>query len=393
MYEGRYVFSQVMAHLPWKTFHRCVTRHRGDHKVKSFGCTQQWRAMAIAQLLQLGSLRDIEISLRAHADKLYHLGLPTGVSRNTLSNANQVRSWKIYADFGCRLIGQAQALYDKDDFQLQLEQPAYALDSSTIDLCLSLFSWATFRTTKAGVKMHTLLNLQGNIPSFIEITEAKKHDVKVLDQMPVEAGAIYIMDRAYLDFERLYQMHCRGGQFIVRAKSNTKLRRLYSNKVERQQGVICDQIIVPAGVKTAKCYPEKLRKVGYHDQVSGKRFNFLTNNQILSPLTIAELYRNRWQVELFFKWVKQHLRIKTFYGRSENAVKTQIWIAVSVYALVAIIKKRLHLDHSLYTILQILSVTVFDKYPLYQILTNYDRKWQNDEHPKQLNLFDKTLGH
>ena len=276
----------------------------------------------------------------------------------------------------------------KTIFSCSFEQPAYALDSSTIDLCLSLFSWATFRTTKAGVKMHTLLNLRGNIPSFIEITEAKKHDVNVLDQMPVEAGAIYIMDRAYLDFERLYQMHCRGGQFIVRAKSNTKLRRLYSNKVERQQGVICDQIIVPTGVKTAKYYPEKLRKVGYHDQVSGKRFNFLTNNQILSPLTIAELYRNRWQVELFFKWVKQHLRIKTFYGRSENAVKTQIWIAVSVYALVAIIKKRLQLDHSLYTILQILSVTVFDKYPLYQILTNYDRKLQHGDYPKQLNLFD-----
>ena len=308
MYEGQYVFSQIMAHLPWKTFHRCVASHRGDHKVKSFGCTQQWRAMAIAQLLQLGSLRDIEISLRAHADKLYHLGFPTGISRNTLSNANQVRSWKIYADFGYRLIGQAQALYDQDDFQLQLEQPAYALDSSTIDLCLSLFSWATFRTTKAGVKMHTLLNLQGNIPSFIEITEAKKHDVKVLDQMPVEAGAIYIMDRAYLDFERLYQMHCGGGQFIVRAKSNTKLKRLYSNKVERQQGVICDQIIVPAGVKTAKYYPEKLRKVGYYDQASGKRFNFLTNNQVLPPLTIAELYRNRWQVELFFICCMQHMK-------------------------------------------------------------------------------------
>ena len=392
MYEGQYVFTQIMSQLPWKTFHRCVNRYQGERKVKSFRCTHQYRAMAIAQLLQLGSLRDIEISLRAHADKLYHLGLPAGISRNTLSNANQVRNWKIYADLSHRLIGQAQALYCKDDFQLQLQEPAYALDSTTIDLCLSLFPWAPFRSTKAGIKMHTLLNLQGNIPSFIEITDARTHDVKMLDQLPVQAGALYVMDRAYLDFKRLYRLHQCGGSFIVRTKSNTQWRRIYSNPAMRSEGVICDQIIRLSGVNTARHYPDPLRRIKYFDQTSARVFNFLTNNRSLVSLTIAELYRNRWHVELFFKWVKQHLRIKSFYGHSENAVKTQIWVAVSVYVLVAILKKRLHLDHSLYTILQALSVTLFDKMPLYQIFTNYNDKRVVNQFPKQLTLFDLTLG-
>ena len=388
MYEGKFVFTQLMEHLSWKTFKQCVERHQGDYKVHSFFCSQQYRCMTIAQLTGRESLRDIEICLRAHAPKLYHLGLPAGVSRNTLANANQVRSWKIYADFAQQLIQQAHLLYSKDDFKLQLDETVYALDSSTIDLCLSLFPWADFRTTKAGVKLHTLLNLQGNIPSFIDVTNAKMHDVKILDKLNLLPGAFYIMDRAYLDFERLYTMHKLGSFFVIRAKSNTQFKRVYSDPKNRKTGVIFDQIIALTGTKTSRHYPEHLRAVKYVDPDNGKRFVFLTNNRKFSALMIADLYRSRWYVELFFKWIKQHLRIKSFYGISENAVKTQIWIAVSVYVLIAILKKRLHLEASLYTIMQILSVTLFEKVQLTQLFAESLYRPHILDYPKQLTLFD-----
>ena len=388
MYQDQFVFSQIMEHLPWTTFDRCVQRYQGNRKVRSFRCSQQFRSMAIAQLTQRTSLREIEICLRAHAEKLYHLGFPNGISKSTLAKANEQRNWRIHADFAQRLIASARRLHTHDDFQMDLDQTVYALDSSTIDLCLSLFPWARFRTTKSGIKLHTMLDLRGNIPTFVEITEAKLHDVNILDAITLEAGSIYVMDRAYLDFERLYEMHQLGSFFVMRAKTNTKMRRLYSHRNDRNEGLIYDQTVALTGVKTTQHYPDQLRCIKYHDRSRDKTLVFLTNNTYLPALTIAELYKNRWHVELFFKWIKQHLRIKKFYGRTENAVKTQIWIAISVYVLIAIIRKRMNLDVSLYKILQILDTTLFEKTPLYQLLTDFDYTTHFIDQPKQLNLFD-----
>lgn len=388
MYTGKLVFAQVMDHLPWHRFHRVVDQYNGNRKIKSFPCSDQYRCMAFAQLTYRSSLRDIETCLRAQAGKLYHMGIRGGVARNTLSNANNVRDWRLYAAFTQHLIHAARRLHYEEDHGLDLDGTVYALDSSTIDLCLSLFPWARFRKTKAAVKLHTLLDLRGNIPAFIHVTEGKLHDVNILDIMAPEPGAFYIMDRAYLDFARLHTLHLNSARFVLRAKSNTKLRRLYSRKVDRTTGIICDQTVVPDGVTTPKHYPDKLRRIKYVDRETEKTLVFLTNDFILPPLTIAELYRSRWRVELFFKWVKQNLRIKSFFGTSENAVKSQIWIAVSVYVLVAIIRRRLGLDMSLHTILQILSVTPFEKTPLDQLLSSNPLQKSRPQPGNQLNLFD-----
>lgn len=388
MHSGKFVFSQVMDFAPWHTFDRCVRHYQGDRRVRSFRCSQHYRAMAIAQLTRRSSLRDLVICLRAHQDKLYHLGLSGGIHRNTLAKANERRDWRIYADYAQRLIALARPLYGPEDSELNLQETVYALDSSTIDLCLSVFPWARFRKTKSGIKLHTLLDLQGNIPSFIEITEAKLNDVNILDALLPEPGAIYVMDRAYLDYERLHLFHRYGSYFVVRAKSNTQFRRLYSHANDRNEGLIHDQSGVLTGTKSAKRYPDKLRRIKYVDRKRDKTLIFLTNNTYLPALTIAELYQNRWQVELHFKWIKQHLRIKSFYGTSENAVKTQIWIGVSVYVLLAIIKKRLELDTSLYTISQLLDTTLFEKIPLYQLFTDHGYKPEPAPRLKQLKLFD-----
>jgi transposase len=333
--------------------------------------------MAFAQLTYRESLRDIEACLRAQRSKLYHMGIRSNVSRNTLANANKARDWRIYADFAQSLINTARQLYANEDFGVELDQSVYAFDATTIDLCLSVFPWAKFRRTKAAIKLHTLLDLRGNIPSFIHISDGKLHDVNVLDQLIPESGAFYIMDRGYLDFQRLYLLTQCAAFFVIRAKSNLQFRRLYSHPINKSTGLQCDQTIVLTGFYTSKDYPQRLRRIKYHDTETGKTLVFLTNNFTLPAVTIAQLYRCRWQVELFFKWIKQHLRIKSFFGTTENAVKTQIWIAVSVYVLVAIIKKRLYLEPSLYTILQILSVTIFERMPLLQIITDYDHKTLN----------------
>ena len=386
MYPGKLVFSQVIEHLPLHTFRRCVKRYAGEHKVQSFACLDQFLCMAFAQLTYRESLRDIEACLRAQRHKLYHMGIRGGVSRNTLANANKVRDWRIYADFAQALIQIARRLYVEDDFGVDLDNTTYALDASTIDLCLSLFPWAPACRTKAAVKLHTLLDLRGNIPSFLHISDGKVHDVNVLDLLIPEPGAFYIMDRGYLDFARLYRFTLAGAFFLIRAKSNTQYRRLYSRPVDKSTGLKCDQTIVLSGVHTPRYYPEKLRRVRYYDAATEKTCAFLTNNFALPALTIAELYRCRWQVELFFKWIKQHLRIKAFFGTSANAVKSQIWIAVSVYVLVAIIKKRLKINASLYTMLQILSLTVFERIPLNQILTQSTAEYEQPESSNQLNL-------
>jgi hypothetical protein len=344
--------------------------------------------MAFAQLTFRESLRDIECCLRALEEKLYHAGFRGQVSRSTLADANENRDWRIYADFAQVLIAHARTLYLKEDFGVQLNETVYALDSSTIDLCLSLFPWARFRKTKAGIKLHTLLDLRGSIPSFIYITEAKLHDVNILDALIPEPGAIYVMDRGYLDFERLYCLHQAAAFFLIRSKSNTALRRLYSNPVDKVTGVRCDQIVALDGFYTQQSYPEKLRRIKFYDPQRDKKLTFLTNQFILPAATIADLYRYRWQVEIFFKWIKQHLRIKAFYGTSDNAVKTQIWIAVCVYVLVAIVKKRMQVSQSLYTILQILSVTLFHKKPLYQAFAESGYKNKIASIDNQLKLFD-----
>ncbi|MCY4361512.1 MAG: IS4 family transposase [Gammaproteobacteria bacterium] len=388
MYAGNFVFSQLMAHLPMHTFRRCVARYRGHHKVKAFSCLDQFLCLAFAQLTYRESLRDIEACLRAQHHKLYHLGFRSAVSRNTLANANQTRDWRIYADFAHALIHTARQLYLDEDFGIELKHTVYALDATTIDLCLSVFPWARFRTTKGAIKLHTLLDLKGNIPTFIHISDGKLHDVNVLDLLLPEPGALYIMDRGYLDFGRLYTLHQAAAFFIVRAKSNWRYRRLYSHPVDNATGLKCDQTVVLTGFYAAKHYPDKLRRIKLTDPETGKHLVFLSNNFALPAQTITQLYRCRWQVELFFKWIKQHLRIKAFYGTSENAVKTQIWTAVSVYVLVAIIKKRLNIPLSLYTILQILSVSVFEKMPLDHILTNNDYNLNQSDDPNQLILFD-----
>lgn len=349
--------------------------------------------MAFAQLTYRASLRDIEVCLRAQSSKLYHMGIRAGISRNTLANANQVRDWRIYADFAQHLIREARSLYAGTGHGLDLDDTVYALDSSTLDLCLSLFPWASFRKTKGAVKLHTLLDLRGNIPAFVHVSEGKVHDVNILDRLIPEPGAFYVMDRAYLDFSRLHLLHLLGSYFVLRSKSNTKLRRIQSRPVDRATGLIYDQVVVPAGVTTAVNYPDRLRRIKYHDQNRDKVLVFLTNNFVLPALTITELYRARWHVELFFKWIKQHLRIKSFLGTSPNAVKTQLWIAVSVYVLIAIIRKRLNLQLNLHTILQVLSLTVFEKMSLEQLLTQSPRLTPETLPDNQLNLFDLTLGH
>ena len=388
MYQGRTVFSQILDFLPMHKFRQCVNRYNGNKGVRTFTCLDQFMCMAFAQLTYRESLRDIECCLRAMKEKMYHMGISGNISRSTLADANEKRDWRIYSDFALQLIDQARQLYAGEDFGLELKETVYALDASTIDLCLSVFPWARFRTTKAGIKLHTLLDLRGNIPSFIDITDAKVHDVNILDKLIPEPGSIYVMDRAYLDFERLYKMHQCSAYFVIRKKTNTSFRRLYSNKVEKSTGVRCDQIILLSGFYSKKTYPEKLRRVKYFDIETGRSLNFFTNQFSFPALTIAELYRCRWQVEIFFKWIKQHLRIKAFYGTTENAVKTQIWIAISVYVLVAIMKKRMQIDLSLYTILQILSITLFEKKPILQVLTTSEYKKQITSDHIQLKLFD-----
>jgi hypothetical protein len=388
MNQGKTVFSQVMDFLPMAKFRRCVDKYNGNYRIRSFTCFDQFLCMAFAQLTYRESLRDIECCLRAMKEKLYHMGIRGKISRSTLADANENRDWRIYCDFAQILIHHARQLYSNDDFGLQLQETVYALDASIIDLCLSVFPWAHFRKTKGGIKLHTLLDLRGNIPSFIAITEAGVHEINILDELIPEAGAIYIMDRGYLDFERLYVLHKCASYFVVRAKVNTQLKRIYSMPVDKSYGLRCDQIVVPTGFYPRKNYPEKLRRVVFVDTEKNNRLNLLTNQMALPALTIAELYRCRWQVELFFKWIKQHLRIKAFYGTSENAVKTQIWIAISVYVLVAIIKKQLKLDMSLYTILQIFSITLFEKMPILQVLTDAVYKNEITSSHIQLNLFE-----
>lgn len=388
MNQGQPVFSQIIDFLPQKKFRQCVKRYNGNYRVRSFTCYSQFLCMAFAQLTYRESLRDIECCLRVMRDKLYHMGIRGRVSRSTLADANEVRDWRIYSDFAQILIHEARRLYAEDDFGLELNDTVYALDSSTIDLCLSLFPWARFRKTKAAVKLHTLLDLRGSIPTFIWITDGKVHDVNVLDHLLPEPGAIYVMDRAYLDFQRLYQMHLCAAIFVIRSKTNTGLRRLYSHKVDKTTGVKYDQTVVLTGFYTSKDYPDKLRRIKFYDAEKGRTFIFLTNQFTLPAPTIAELYRYRWRVEIFFKWIKQHLRIKNFYGTSENAVKTQIWIAISTYVLVAIMKKQLKIDLTLYTILQILSISLFEKKPIYHVLTESDYKNKMTSTHIQLKLFE-----
>ena len=368
MNQGKLVFAQLMQHLPLSTFRRCVTRYRGEFKVQSFSCLNQFLCMTFAQLTYRESLRDIEVCLRAQRSKLYHFGIRSTVARNTLANANAVRDWRIYADFAQSLIAMARPLYAQEPFGVDLQETVYALDATTIDLCLSVFPWAPFRSAKAAIKLHTLLDLRGNIPTFIHISDGKMHEVNILDQLLPEPGAFYIMDRGFLDFERLYRFHQNGSFFVTRGKSNLKVQRRYSHPVDRKTGLICDQSVVLTGFYSHQGFEAPLRRIRFKDPETAKTLIFLTNNFVLPAFTITELYRCRWQVELFFKWIKQHLRIKAFYGTSENAVKSQIWIAVSAYVLVAIVKKRLSLSASLYEILQILSLTMFEKIPLHQLL-------------------------
>jgi hypothetical protein len=370
MNSGKTIFSQLMEFMPAYEFRKCVEQYDGNYKIKSFSCWDQFLCLAFAQLTYRESLRDIEACLRVAETKLYHMGFRGQVSRNTLANANQVRDWRIYADFAQVLIHIARSLYANEDFGLELDQTVYALDSTTIDLCLTLFPWAKFRKRKGAVKLHTLLDLRGSIPTVIFITHGKVHDLQILDHLRKEPGAIYLMDRGYVDFARLYKIHQSMAFFVTRTKRNFNFKRLYSHLIDKSSGLQCDQTIVPVNFYAKKDYPEKLRRIRFLDPEKKKHLIFLTNNFSLPALTITELYRCRWRVELFFKWIKQHLRIKVFYGTSENAVKTQIWIAISVYVLVAIIKKRLNLDSSLYTILQILSVTLFEKTPILQALSS-----------------------
>src|SRR3990167_8245919 len=388
MYLGKTLFVQVMEFLPWKTFHRIVDRYAGDHRIRTLSCAEQFRIMAFAQLTYRESLRDIEACLAAQAGKLYHMGIGEAVARSTLAHANEVCDWRIYLEFAQRLIVKARALYVGEDFGVELANTVYALDATTIDLCLSMFPWAPFRSTKAAVKLHTLLDLRGSIPTFIHVSDGTLHDVNVLDLLIIEAGAFYIMDRGYLDFERLYALDQAGGFFVTRAKRNLDARRVYSSPVDRSSGLICDQTIALNGFYAAKHYPGHMRRIRYRDADTGKTLVFLTNQFALPALTICALYKCRWQVELFFKWIKQHLRIKRFYGTSENAVRTQIWIAIGVYVLVEIIKKQLKLDSSLHTLLQILSLTLFEKLPLQQVVVETASVNSDIVLHNQLNLFE-----
>jgi len=388
MYLGKTLFAQVMDFLPWKTFHRIVDRYGGDHRTRSLSCAEQFRVMDFAQLTYRESLRDIEVCLAAQAGKLYHMGIGAAVARSTLADANESRDWRIYFELAQRLIVKARALYVDEEFGVELANTVYALDATTIDLCLSMFPWAPFCSTKAAVKLHTLLDLRGAIPTFIHISDGKMHDVNVLDLLVIEAGAFYVMDRGYLDFKRLYELDQARAFFVTRAKRNLDARRLYSAPVNRDTGLVCDQTIALNGFYAAKHYPSHLRRIRYRDPESGKTLVFLTNQFALPALTICGLYRCRWQVELFFKWIKQHLRIKRFYGTSENAVRSQIWIAISVYVLVAIIKKQLRLDVTLHTLLQILSLTLFEKLPMQQVFGRVDPVENNLISDRQLKLFE-----
>jgi hypothetical protein len=386
MHAGKLVFAQVMEFAPWHTFRRLVIKHRGDFNVRTFSCLDQFLCMAFAQLTYRESLRDIEACLCAQPTKLYHLGIRGKVSRSALADANETRDWHIYYEFAQALIRIARRLYAKQPLGIDLNETVYALDSTTIDLCLSLFLWAQFRSTKAAVKLHTLLDLRGAIPTFIHISDGKLHDVNVLDLLTPEPGAYYVMDRGYLDFERLYALHQAGSFFVTRAKSNSKFKHVLSQPVDRATGLICDQLVELTVFYSQQGYPERLRRIRYRDP-EGRTLVFLTNHLSLPALTICALYKSRWQVELFFKWIKQHLRIKRFLGNSENAVKTQVWIAVAVYVLVAIARKRLELKHSLHSMLQILSVTPFEKVPLVQLLTDIAPVEETLVHDKQLILF------
>src|ERR1700689_3154714 len=388
MNVGRTVFAQLIESLPSKEFQKCVARYDGDARLRGFSCWDQLLAMSFAQLTYRESLRDIEACLRSMRGKLYHMGLRGKVARSTLGDANETHDWRIYADFAQILIGIARPLHARDPIGVDLSQSLYALDSTTIDLCLSLFPWARFRKHKAAIKMHTLLDLHGNIPTFISITDGKVHDVNILDEIMPEAGAFYVMDRGYVDFERLYIFTLSAAFFVVRTKSNVILQRRYSHPVDRTTGVRSDHTVILTAIGSAPVYPDALRRVSYLDLETRKRFKFLTNNFTLPALTIALIYKSRWQIELFFKWIKQHLRIKSFYGTSENAVKTQIWIAVSIYVLVAIVRKRLGLDASLYQILQILSLTLFEKTPILQVLQASDSQGESLDPGNQLILFD-----
>ena len=388
MNGGKSIFSQLTDFLPWTQFQECVARYQGDYKLKSFSCWDQFLCMAFAQLTYRESLRDIEACLRANQTRLYHMGIRGRVSRNTLANANSVRDWHIYADFAQVLIKQAQLLYRDDEFSLALQQTVYALDATTIDLCLSLFPWAPFRKRKGAVKLHTLLDLRGNIPTVIIITHGLVHEVNILDLLTFEAGAFYLMDRAYLDFPRLHRLHLASAFFVTRARKRFDCQRLYSAPVDRASGIMCDQIVTLSNPVPRAGYPDKLRRIRYFDPQQERRLVFLTNNFTLPPLTVAQLYRSRWQVELFFKWIKQHLRIKKFYGTSANALKTQIWIAISIYVLVAIVKKQLKLEGSLYRILQILSVTLFEKTPILEALSLSNCEMELTTPCKQLILFN-----
>jgi hypothetical protein len=389
MNSGKTIFAQLMDFVPSAyEFRCCVERYHGNYKVKSFSCWDQFLILAFAQLTYRESLRDIEACLRATPQKLYHMGIRTQVSRNTLANANQVRDWRIYADFAHTLIQEARTLYKGEPFGIELDHTVYALDATTIDLCLSLFPWAQFRRHKSAVKLHTLLDLRGSIPTVVIVTGGQIHEVNVLDQLIWEAGAIYLMDRAYVDFRRLYRMHQSGAFFVTRAKKRFDCRRLYSQRVDKKSGLQCDQIVALNNPIPKRGYPERLRRVRYFDVASQKRLVFLTNNFLLPAFTITQLYRCRWQVELFFRWIKQHLRIKAFYGTSENAVRTQVWIAISVYVLVAIVKKRLNLERSLHSILQILSVSLLEKTPILQALSQPECGENNYESPNQLILFE-----
>lgn len=388
MYTGKTVFAQLLEHLPQHQFRQCVKRYKGNHKVRSFSCLDQYLCLFFAQLTYRESLRDITTCLLGMQNKLYHMGIRGKIARSTLADANENRSWLIYQDFAQVLIHQARELYSKDSFGLTLKETVYALDSTTIDLCLSLFPWAKFRKHKGAVKMHTLLDLRGNIPSFIAITDGRVHDVNVLDVLIIEAGSFYIMDRGYIDFERLYRIHQAQGFFVTRGKSNLVFERQYSRPVDKDAGLRCDQTIKLTGEDSSEKYPEPLRRIKYIEPETGKTYVFLTNNFELEPQVIADLYKSRWQIELFFKWIKQHLRIKAFYGTSENAVKTQIWIAISVYVLIALVKKKLDLEISLYTFLQILSVSVFEQVDILQLVTNSAGMNTETYICNQLNLFD-----
>jgi hypothetical protein len=387
MNEGRTIFSQLISFLPDREFRRCVERYRGDSRLRGLSCWEQFLAMAFAQLTYRESLRDIEACLRALGPKRYHLGFRRSIARSTLADANETHDWRIFADFAQHLIGIARPLYADDILGVDLDAGLYALDSTTIDLCLALFPWARFRTRKAAVKMHTLLDLQGNIPAFIHVSDGKLHDVHALDRIEIEPGAYYAMDRGYLDFERLYRFTLSSAFFVTRTKKNVLLQRRYSHAVDKSTGVSSDQTVILTSLESASVYPDPLRRVSYRDPETGKQLRFLTNNFTLPAVTIAQIYKQRWQVELFFKWIKQHLRIKAFFGTSENAVKTQIWIAVSVYVLVAIVRKRLRLETTLYQILQILSLTPFEKTPLLQALQTTDSQSNLDETSNQLILF------